>query len=144
MSQSNNNTLILDNIDLLPTVFQKKLLFYLENTTLFEKNKINLNIKIISITSKDIFKEIENGNFIKMLFERLSTIHFKCPSKNERREDIVPICDYYLDYYNKNQNHKITFSNNAKMKLQIYDWPGNVPQIINYVENILHDHGFTY
>ena len=45
--------------------------------------------------------------------------------ESERREDILPICEYYLDHFNKNKKYKFTLSSNSKTKLELYDWPGN-------------------
>ena len=84
------------NIDSLTINYQKKLIFFLENKTFFEKKKISLNSKIISITEKDIKIEIEKGNFLKRLFDRISTDNINTVSLSNRREDILPILDYYL------------------------------------------------
>ena len=109
LTNSNNYTLILNNINYLPVVYQKKLLFHLENDDVFKK----YNIKVISITSKNIDQEIKDGNFIRNLFERLNVISIKVPSIIERREDILPICEYYLDYFNKNKKFKFSLSKEA-------------------------------
>ena len=135
--KTNNTTLILDNIDFLNINYQKKLLFFLENNNFFVENRIILKQKITSISSKKIEEEILKGNFLKALYERLSVIKLEIPSINSRREDIVPICEYYLNYYKKNKKYNFTFSNNAKMKLELYNWPGNISQIINYVEKTI-------
>ena len=135
--QSNNTTLILDNIDFLNINYQKKLLFFLENNKFFFKNKINLNQKIIAITSKNINDEIKKGNFIKSLYDRISLIKLEVPNINFRREDIIPIFEYYLNYYNKNKKFKFYFSANVKSKLELYEWPGNISQIINYAEKTI-------
>ena len=132
--QANNNTLILDHVDMLPIKYQQKLLFFLENNKLFNNYKINLKQKIISLSNKNIKEEINKGNFIQNLYERLSTIKIDIPEINKRREDIVPIFEYYLAYYNSNKKYKFSFSNNAKTKLELYHWPGNIPQIINYAQ----------
>jgi two-component system nitrogen regulation response regulator NtrX len=56
----------------------------------------------------------------------------------------VPICEYYLDYYNKNKKYKFSFSQKAKTKLELYRWPGNIPQIINYAQKtIILNHEFN-
>jgi len=142
--QANNNTLILDNIDMLPINYQQKLLLALENNKLFKNYKIYLKQKIISLSNKNIKDEIKKGNFIKNLYERLSTIKIEIPEINNRREDIVPICEYYLDYYNKNKKYKFSFSQKAKTKLELYRWPGNIPQIINYAQKtIILNHEFN-
>jgi len=113
------------------------LLFFIENNQFYLKNNIFIKQKIISIASKDIKKEISQGNFLQSLFNRLAVIYLEIPSINLRREDVIPICEYYLNYYNKNKKFNFTFSDSAKTKLQLYDWPGNVSQIINYVEKTI-------
>ena len=134
--RSNNNTLILLNIDSLPLNFQNKLLFFLENKNFFDNLNIILNIKIISISEKDISIEIEKGNFLKRLFERISTDNIKTIPLSDRRDDILPVLDYYLMHISSNSKH-FKFSKSALTKLQTYDWPGNIAQLINYVEKSL-------
>ncbi len=134
--RSNNNTLILLNIDSLPINYQKKMLFFLENKNFFENFNINLNIKIISISEKDITLEIEKGNFIKRLFDRISTDIIATIPLSQRRDDILPILEYYLsDIGGASKDFK--FSKLALTKLQMFDWPGNISQLINYVEKSL-------
>ena len=134
--RSNNNTLILLNIDFLPINFQKKLLFFLENTEFFSNHNINLNIKFITITEKNLIEEIEKGNFLKRLFDRISTDIITTHPLCKRRDDILPILNYYLnDIGTDSKNFK--FSKSALTKLQMYDWPGNISQLINYVEKSL-------
>ena len=135
--KSNNNTLILENIDFLKIEHQKKLLHMLENKNFLKISEIQSEIKIISTSSKDLKKEIENDNFLQSLYDRLSLIYLEVPPIKHRREDILPICNYYLDYYNKNKENKFIFSKHVQAKLELYDWPGNVSQIINYVEKII-------
>ena len=137
ITQSNNNTLILDNIDYLNLNYQKKLLFLLENPNFFKKNKIEIKQKIITLSSKDLEIEVANGNFLQSLYERINIIHIEVPAISSRREDILPICEYYLEYYNKNKRFKFNFSKSAQSKLELYDWPGNVSQIINYAEKTI-------
>ncbi len=134
--RSNNNSLILINIDILPINFQKKLLYYLENKEFFKKYNIDINQKIICITEKDLISEIDKGNFLKRLYERISTEKIFYKSLSERREDILPILNYYIKYISNNDNN-IKFSSKALTKLEMYDWPGNVSQLINYVEKSL-------
>ena len=134
--RSNNNTLILLNIDVLPINFQKKLLYFLENKNIFDNFKIKLNLKIISITEKNLLIEIEKGNFLKQLFDRISTDNIETTPLSKRREDILPILDYYLKELRGNSKN-FKFSKSALTKLQMFDWPGNISQLINYVEKSL-------
>ena len=134
---SNNGTLIFENIDSLPIVFQKKILIYLENKNFIDKFDTKLNIKIIAISSENIEQEVQQGNFIKDLFERLNVVRIRVPSVSERREDIIPICKYYLDYFNKNKKFNFYLSQKLSNQLEVYNWPGNIRQIINYIEKII-------
>ena len=140
--KSNNNTLIFDNIEFLPINFQKHILSYLENNNLYKKIGVNFDIKIIAISSEDLEKQIKKGNFIKPLFDRLKVLHINVPNIKDRRDDIIPICKHYLDFFNKNKKYKFNLSTKAQNILKIYNWPGNVKQIINYIEKtiILNQH----
>ncbi len=134
--RSNNNTLILLNIETLPNIYQKKLLNFLENKKFFEDIDIILNQKIITITEKNLEIEIEKGNFIKRLYDRISTDYIKFKSLSDRRDDVLPILDFYLNE-KSGGNLNFKFSSKALTKLQMYDWPGNISQLINYIEKSL-------
>jgi len=134
---SNNATLIFKNIDSLPIAFQKKLLNYLENKNILNQFDIKLNIKIIAMSSKNIEYDIQNGKFMKNLFDRLNVIRIKVPPIKQRREDIIPICNYYLDYFNKNKKYNFLLSKKLSNQLEVYNWPGNVHQIINYIDKTI-------
>ena len=135
--QANNSSIIIDNIEFLNLNLQKKLLLFLENNNFFIKNKINIKQKVIFISSKNIENEVNIGNFLRSLYDRISVIKLRIPSIKSRRDDIIPIYEYYLKYYNKNKDYKFTLSQNAKSKLELYDWPGNVSQIMNYAEKTI-------
>ena len=134
--RSNNNSLILLNIETLPNIYQKKLLNFLENKKFFEDLDIKLNHKIITITEKNLEIEIEKGNFIKRLYDRISTDFIKFKPLSDRRDDVLPILDFYLNE-KSGGNLNFKFSSKALTKLQMYDWPGNISQLINYVEKSL-------
>ena len=134
---SNNGTLVFQNIDKLSLEFQKNILNYLENNEIFNKMNIQFNIKIISLTSKNLSDEISKGNFRKDLFYRINVIPIQVPSISDRREDIIPLCNYYLDKFNKHKKYKFSLSKVAIRKLESYNWPGNVRQISNYMERLV-------
>ncbi len=134
--RSNNNSLILLNIETLPNIYQKKFLNFLENKKFFQDLDIELNHKIITISEKNLEIEIEKGNFIKRLYDRISTDFIKFKSLSDRRDDVLPILDYYLNE-KSGGNLNFKFSSKALTKLQMYDWPGNISQLINYVEKSL-------
>jgi len=131
--RSNQNTLILSNIDQIPIKFQKKFLFFIENPGFFKSSNILLDHKIITISEKNLEDEIKNGNFLSRLYERLKVDHLVCPSLSDRIPDILPILNYYLSKFNT-RNINLSFSKSAISKLEMFNWPGNIAQLVNYVE----------
>ena len=131
--RSNNNTLILTNIDQIPLKFQKQFLFFIENLDFFKSSNIKLDQKIITISDKNLKIEISNGNFMQRLYDRLKVDYLICPSLSNRIPDIVPILKYYVSRFNTT-NVNLSFSNSAISKLEMFSWPGNVAQLVNYVE----------
>ena len=134
--RSNMNTLILSNIDQIPLKFQKQFLFFIENSEFFKSSNILLDHKIITISEKNLKDEITNGNFLSRLYERLKVDHLICPNLSERVPDILPIMNYYISKFNSAKIN-LTFSKSAITKLETFDWPGNVAQLVNYVEKTL-------
>ena len=134
---SNNGTLIFQNIDKVNLYFQKKILTYLESPEIFNKMNVIFNIKIISLTSVNLYDEIDKGNFRKDLFYRINVVPITVPSIIDRREDILPICNYYLNKYNRNKKYNFNLSKTTERKLESYTWPGNVRQISNYMERLV-------
>ena len=131
--RSNSNTLILSNIDLIPLQFQKQFLFFIENSDFFKSANINLDHKMITISDKKLEDEITNGNFLSRLYDRLKVDHLVCPSLSNRVPDIMPILNYYISKFNS-RSIDLSFSKSAISKLEMFNWPGNVAQLVNYVE----------
>ena len=131
--RSNLNTLILSNIDQIPLNFQKQFLFFIENTDFFNSANIILDHKIITISEKNLQEEITNGNLLSRLYERLRVDYLVCPNLSDRVPDILPILNYYISNFNT-RNIDLSFSNSAISKLEMFSWPGNVSQLVNYVE----------
>jgi len=131
--RSNSNTLILSNTDLIPLQFQKQFLFFIENSDFFKSANINLDHKIITISEKKLEDEIANGNFLSRLYDRLKVDHLVCPSLSNRVPDIMPILNYYISKFNS-RSIDLSFSKSAISKLEMFNWPGNVSQLVNYVE----------
>ena len=131
--RSNSNTLILSNIDLIPLQFQKQFLFFIENSDFFKSANINLDHKMITISDKKLEDEIDNGNFLSRLYDRLKVDHLVCPSLSNRVPDIMPILNYYISKFNS-RSIDLSFSKSAISKLEMFNWPGNVAQLVNYVE----------
>jgi two-component system nitrogen regulation response regulator NtrX len=134
--RSNQNTLILSNVDQIPLKFQKQFLFFIENPNFFKSSNIILDHKIITLSEFNLDEEIIKGNFLSRLYERLKIDYLPCPSLSKRIPDILPILNYYISNFN-NKNMNLTFSKSAITKLEMFDWPGNISQLVNYVEKTL-------
>ncbi|MDC0216620.1 sigma-54 dependent transcriptional regulator [Pelagibacteraceae bacterium] len=131
--RSNQNTLILSNVDQIPLKFQKQFLFFIENPEFFKSSNIELDHKIITISDKKLYQEVENGNILIRLYERLKIDYMMCPSLSDRIPDIQPILNYYINKFNT-RNVNLSFSKSAISKLEMFNWPGNIAQLVNYVE----------
>jgi len=131
--RSNQNTLILSNVDQIPLKFQKQFLYFIENPEFFKSSNIELDHKIITISEKKLNQEVENGNVLFRLYERLKVDHLICPNLSERIPDIQPILNYYISKFNT-RNVNLSFSKSAISKLEMFNWPGNIAQLVNYVE----------
>ncbi|MCM8808985.1 MAG: sigma-54 dependent transcriptional regulator [Candidatus Omnitrophica bacterium] len=137
---ANHGTLFFDEIGEISQNVQVKLLRFLEEkkfSPLGSNELIESNARIISATSKDLKKEVEKGNFRDDLFYRLCVIPIKIPSLKERKEDIIPLVNYYINFYKKRIYSKIKdFDDDVKMAFLNYDWPGNVRELKNIIERI--------
>ena len=76
---------------------------------------------------------MKNGNVLIRLYERLKVDHMICPSLSSRIPDIQPILNYYISKFNT-RNVNLSFSKSAISKLEMFNWPGNIAQLVNYVE----------
>ena len=120
-------------MDQIPLKFQKQFLFFIENPEFFISSNIELDHKIITISEKKLDEEVENGNILIRLYERLKVDHMICPSLSKRIPDIQPILNYYISKFNT-RNVNLSFSKSAISKLEMFNWPGNIAQLVNYVE----------
>jgi len=118
---------------LIPLQFQKQFLFFIENFDFFKAANINLDHKMITISDKKLEEEINNGNFLSRLYDRLKVDYLVCPSLSNRVPDIMPILNYYISKFNS-RSINLSFSKSAISKLEMFNWPGNVAQLVNYVE----------
>lgn len=135
---ANNGTLFLDEVGEIPIELQAKLLRTLEEKKIRRiggLSHIPINVRIISATNRNLKCESEKGSFRLDLYFRLCVFKIKIPPLRERRSDIIPLLNYYLDVFNKLFKKNIRgFSEEAIQILQQYSWPGNVRELKNIVE----------
>ena len=134
-------TLFLDEIgDISPTV-QVKLLRVLQERV-FERvgghETLQANVRIITATSKNLEKEIQDGNFREDLYYRLNIFPIHLPSLRERKSDIILLADHFLGKYNTMYGKNIKrISTPAINMMMSYHWPGNVRELENCIERAL-------
>ena len=135
---ANGGTVFLDEIGELPLAMQTKLLTFLDDRKykrIGGLEDIELDVRVIAATNRNLEKAIEQGQFREDLFYRLNVMQIVIPPLRERREDIPALCDYYLDYYNKSFAKNIEKVEPDFMReLILYDWKGNVRELKNIFE----------
>lgn len=135
---ADGGTIFLDEIGELAPHLQVKLLRVLQEQA-FERlgaNKpINVNVRVIAATNRDLEKEIQSGNFRTDLFYRLNVINLKIPALRHRQSDIAILAQHFLNIYcEKNHRTLPEFTQPAINALQQYNWPGNVRELENIIE----------
>jgi two-component system response regulator HydG len=136
---ANGGTLFLDEIGDMPMPTQIKLLRVLEEreiTRVGDNKSIPVNVRVLAATNKDLEKEIEAGRFRSDLFFRLNMFSVHIDPLSQRRDDILPLADFFRKQANKNQNRKTKgFSPELRKWLLNFHWKGNVRQLRNVVES---------
>jgi len=135
---ANGGTLFLDEIGDINRFTQAKLLRVLQEKR-FERvggtETIEVNVRIIAATNRDLNSEIAKGNFREDLYYRLNVISFTIPPLRERREDIPLLIHHFINKFNQKNNKKIRgISPEAMELLYEYDWAGNVREIEHCIE----------
>jgi transcriptional regulator with GAF, ATPase, and Fis domain len=135
---AHSGTLFLDEVGELPPAIQVKLLRVLQDGT-FERvgdeKTIQVNVRIISATNKDLNREVTAGRFRQDLFYRLCVIPIKLPPLRDRKSDIALLVDYFLGMYaDSDTKNKIAISPESLEILTSYHWPGNVRELQNVIQ----------
>jgi transcriptional regulator with GAF, ATPase, and Fis domain len=134
-------TIFLDEIGEMPLELQPKLLRVLQNgefERLGSEESRKVNVRIISATNRDLYDEIENGNFREDLFYRLNVYPLTIPPLRSRKNDIPLLAAYYVGKIsNENEIHAPSISKNALNDLMNHNWPGNIRELINVLERSL-------
>ncbi|MDH4223094.1 MAG: sigma-54 dependent transcriptional regulator [candidate division Zixibacteria bacterium] len=135
---ADGGTLLLDEISEMPPGLQAKLLRVLQERE-FERvgsgQSIQVDVRIISTSNRNVEEEIKKGNFREDLFFRLNVIPIHLPPVRERKEDIALLVQHFLQKYNQENNRNVQgFSEKVNKLFMEYHWPGNVREIENYLE----------
>jgi DNA-binding NtrC family response regulator len=131
---ADGGSLFLDEVGELDTRVQVKLLRVLDGVSYFRlggNKKIQVNVRLIAATNRDLEQEVAAGRFRRDLYHRLGQIQLRVPPLRERLEDIEALANFFLG----KQNMTAQFSPEAMKLLKAYAWPGNVRELRNVVVN---------
>ncbi len=137
---ANNGTLFLDEIGDMSLKTQAKILRILQEQS-FERvgghKTVNVNVRVIAATNKDLHQEIKKGNFREDLYYRLNVFPLYLPPLRERSEDIPDLLREFTAQLSHEHNFRpLEFDRDAVQALQKHSWPGNVRELKNFVERM--------
>ncbi len=141
MEEAHGGTLYIDEVADMPMETQGKVLRVLVEQKFLRiggANKVSVDVRIISSTSRDLEREMQEGHFRQDLFHRLAVVPIRVPSLAERRDDIPALIEYFVNQVAQTSGlapRKI--GDDAIAVLQAHDWPGNVRELRNNIERLM-------
>ncbi len=138
---ANGGTVLLDEIGELQVPLQAKLLRVLEDQSfrrLGGLRDVNIDVRIIAATNRNLGEAVRGGQFREDLYYRLNVIPLEIPPLRERKQDIPPMVQHFLEIYNEKFKQRINgVSPEGLEKLMAYHWPGNVRELRNTIERAM-------
>ena len=139
--RAHGGTLYIDDVSDMPRESQSRVLRVLVEQRFRRvggEQDVQVDVRVVTSTSKDLKGEIAEGRFREDLFHRLNVVPIRVPALSERREDIAELVDYFIDILATSQGlqHR-RMGEDAVAVLQVHPWPGNVRQLRNNVERLL-------
>lgn len=141
LEQANGGVIYFDEVADLPQGTQGKILRVLVDQQFMRvggASKVQVDLRVISSTSRDLEHEIAQGRFRRELYHRLNVVPIAVPSLEDRRDDIPLLAKYFIEMLNKTQGLPLrTLGREVRAQLQTMSWPGNVRQLRNMIERVL-------
>ena len=137
--QAHGGTLFLDEIGELPLSMQSKLLTVLQDKKIRKigsDSEIDIDVRIITATNRDLNSMIEAGKFREDLYYRINVVPIHIPPLRDRREDITALTKEFLREINEKYNIDVDIDSEAFHIMYYYDWPGNVRELKNLIERL--------
>jgi transcriptional regulator with PAS, ATPase and Fis domain len=137
--QANGGTIFLDEIGDLPPHLQTRLLRVLQEKKvrrLHGKKDIEIDVRVIAATHRDLHKLIQDEKFREDLYFRLDVANIHLPPLRERKEEIPHLVHYFLAKLGEKHGPVKRLTEDAQMALILYDWPGNIRELQNLVEKV--------
>jgi DNA-binding NtrC family response regulator len=137
---AHKGTLFLDEVGEIPRDMQVKLLRFIQEQE-FERvgglKTIKVDVRIIAATNRNLLQDVQAGNFREDLYYRLNVFPIVVPPLRERKDDILPLVEYFTDKFNKKLELAAAVSSEVKEMLLRYDWPGNIRELENLMERMI-------
>lgn len=141
LERAHNGTLFIDEVADMPFETQGKMLRALQDqsfTRVRGNRKVEVDVRVIASSNRDLESEIANGHFREELYYRLNVVPVKMPALKDRRDDIAELCRYFLKRASETAGLPVRdIADDAIAMLQSYPWPGNVRQLRNMMEWLL-------
>jgi two-component system nitrogen regulation response regulator NtrX len=141
LEQAHGGVVYFDEVADMPLGTQSKILRVLTEqqfTRVGGADKVRVDLRVVSSTSRELRTEIAQGRFRQELYDRLNVVPIQVPSLEDRREDIPELTAYFIDMFHRSQGLPLrTLSPDAEALLQTMTWPGNVRQLRNVIERVL-------
>ena len=137
---ANNGTLFLDEIGELDIALQAKLLRALQEKEIRRVGgvkEIDVDVRVLAATNRDLLKMTEENRFREDLYYRLNVLSIEIPPLRERRSDIPVLIEYFIKKHTRNSERKISVDSAAKKLLEDYGYPGNVRQLESAIERAI-------
>lgn len=141
LEQAHGGVVYFDEVADMPVGTQSKILRVLTEqqfTRAGGTDKVRVDLRVISSTTRDLRTEIASGRFRQELYDRLNVVPISVPSLEDRREDIPDLTRHFIDLFHRTQGLPLrSLSTEAEAMLQTMSWPGNVRQLRNVIERVL-------
>ena len=139
--QADSGTLMLDEIGEMKPALQAKLLHVLQDaefTKLGSNKRINVDVRIVAATNRDLEKMLVSGEFREDLYYRLKVIELTVPALRERPDEIATLTDFFVARYSRKYNRPARpISDELRRLFGVYEWPGNIRELENMIKRVV-------
>jgi two-component system, NtrC family, response regulator AtoC len=139
--QADGGTLMLDEIGEMKPALQAKLLHVLQDaefTKLGSNKRINVDVRVVAATNRDLERMMQSGDFREDLYYRLKVIELTVPALRERRDEVPTLTDFFVARYSRKYNRPLKpISDQLRQMFLTYDWPGNIRELENMIKRVV-------
>ena len=139
--QADGGTLMLDEIGEMKPALQAKLLHVLQDaefTKLGSNKRVQVDVRVVAATNRDVEKMLAAGEFREDLYYRLKVIELTVPALRERRDEIATLTDFFVARYSRKYNRPgRPISDELRQLFLVYEWPGNIRELENMIKRVV-------